>query len=315
LKYARKALNTVRDNRLVSLVLSSAAKPLDAVLTAVSEQLRRKVRRNGVTIHLPNGAALKIAAGAGINVGSLLFWHGLDGYEPETTRILRFLFERCHTFVDVGANFGLYSLMGALTNPRLQVISFEPVPTIFAGLRKNVKLNRLEDRVQCENAALSSRSGRARFFMPQSESSEPESTGTLAHDSWQERKGAPSLEVETVRFDDYQERRSIHPDLVKIDVEDFEADVLEGMRNMILRDRPFIVCEVLPRAHRNRRTEEIVHALGYHLYWITSLGYFYMPNLEFPRGNLTNFLMSPVFTTDTVLNDLNILYELRAKST
>ena len=91
-------------------------------------RIERSVRKNGVTIQLPNGKNLTIGRDAGIGMASLLFWHGLDGYEPETSRTLRFLFERAATFIDVGANCGLYSVLGPLWNPNLQVIAFEPVP-------------------------------------------------------------------------------------------------------------------------------------------------------------------------------------------
>jgi FkbM family methyltransferase len=97
----------------------------------------------------------------------VLFWHGLDGFEPETSRTLRFFFERAATFVDVGANFGLYSVLSALWNPNLEVVAFEPVPSIFDGLKKNILLNQLEGRVRCENVALSGESGRATLFLPQ----------------------------------------------------------------------------------------------------------------------------------------------------
>jgi len=66
-------------------------------------------------------------------------------------------------------------------------------------------------------------------------------------------------------------------DLVKIDVEDFGADVLAGMQEVIRRDRPFIVCEVLPPGHRNERTRDILAALGYQPYWITPSGYIRFP--------------------------------------
>jgi len=36
------------------------------------------------------------------------------------------------------------------------------------------------------------------------------------------------MDVETVRFDEYEARHPMHVDVVKIDVEDFEADVLEA---------------------------------------------------------------------------------------
>ena len=58
-----------------------------------------------------------------------------------------------------------------------------------------------------------------------------------------------------MRFDDYERSHPMRVDLMKIDVEDFEADVLEGMHDTIERDQPFIICEILPRnkEHRNAR--------------------------------------------------------------
>jgi FkbM family methyltransferase len=129
-------------------------------------QLQRKVRKNGVSFLLPNGKSLVIAEDSGIGVASGLFWHGLDGYEPETSRVLRFLFERSRTFVDVGANYGFYSVLGALWNPDLKVIAFEPVSAIFEGLKRNVHGNSLAERVVCENFALASDSGTATLFLP-----------------------------------------------------------------------------------------------------------------------------------------------------
>jgi hypothetical protein len=102
-------------------------------------------------------------------------------------------------------------------------------------------------------------------------------------------------------------------DLIKIDVEDFEADVLEGMQKIILRDRPFIVCEILPRLHGNQRTCRIVEALNYQPYWITSAGYIRVPRFDFGRGNFTEFLLSPVTTPDTVLDKVDVLWDIKKR--
>lgn len=177
-----------------------------------------------------------------------------------------------------------------------------------------MRLNRLESRVHCENIALSSQSGRATFFLPAPESLDSESTGTLASESWQARKGSPGLDVQALRFDEYEGLHPIHVDLVKIDVEDFEADVLQGMQATIMRDRPFIVCEVLPRPHRNRRTREIVEALNYHTYWITPTGYVRVPHFDFSRGSFTDFLLSPVSTPDAVIDNLGVLWDLKQQA-
>ena len=303
-----------RDNYYLSTLLSHAARPLRSASRRVGRRIERSVRKNGVTIQLPNGRDLTIGRDSGIGIASLLFWHGIDGYEPETSRTLRFLFERSATFIDVGANCGLYSVLGPLWNPNLQVIAFEPVPGIFEKLKRNVRLNQLESRVHCENIALSKQSGRAPLFLPNHGEVDLEATGTLASESWQARKGSARVEVETVRFDEYEARHPTLVDLVKIDVEDFEADVLEGMQATIMRDRPFIVCEVLPRPHRNQRTRKIVEALNYHPYWITPAAYIRVPHFDFDRGDFPDFLLSPVSTPDTVIHDLGGLWELKQKT-
>jgi hypothetical protein len=107
----------------------------------------------------------------------------------------------------------------------------------------------------------------------------------------------------------------MHVDLIKIDVEDFEADVLTGMQEVIKRDRPFIVCEVLPRPHRNQRTREIVASLAYQPYWITPSGYIRVSRFDFDRPDFQNFLLSPVSTPDIVLQNLDLLWDLRFAST
>ena len=192
----------------------------------------------------------------------------------------------------------------------LQVTAFEPVPSIFEALKRNVALNRLDDRVLCENVALSHESGVASFFLPRSESQDLESTGT----SWQSKQGSPRSEVKTVRFDEFESGHRMKLDLIKIDVEDFEADVLNGMREVIVRDRPFIVCEVLPRAHKNQRTTKIVEAFHYQGYWITSAGYIKVPTFDFSRRKYHDFLLSPVSTPDAVLDDLGVLWNSREES-
>jgi FkbM family methyltransferase len=301
-----------RDNYYLSLVLAYSFRPLWFVSAQVARQIQRKVRKNGVAIRLPNGRKMSIARDSGIGIASQLFWHGLNGYEPETSRALRILFERSETFVDVGANCGFYSVLGALWNPNLKVTAFEPVPAIYSSLKKNVLSNHLAGQVRCENVALSNNSGKATLFLPKGDTLDVETTGTLVTDGWQTTEVIPiRVDVETVRFDEYETRHPMRVDLIKIDVEDFEADVLEGMQAVIMRDRPFIVCEVLTRVHRNRRSSAIVEALNYQLYWITSAGYIRVPNLDFDRRGFADFLLSPVSNADIVLNNLDVLWDLK----
>jgi Methyltransferase FkbM domain len=101
-------------------------------------------------------------------------------------------------------------------------------------------------------------------------------------------------------------------DLIKIDVEDFEAEVLQGMLGVLGRDRPFIVCEILPRnrEHKNENTRQILQQLGYTPYWITPQGYIRVSRFDFERLT-TNFLLSPVAAPGEALADPAPLWEFR----
>jgi FkbM family methyltransferase len=304
-------LNRFRENYYFSRVVSSGARPLHRACSWWAKQLSTKVRRNGVSLRLPNGKTMKIARDGGIQLASALFWHGLAGHEPDTSQTLLFFFERSAVFVDVGANYGLYSLLAALWNPSIRVVAFEPLLPIFENLKKNVALNGLVDRIVCENVALANNSGRATLYLPASEGKDLESTGTLSSNSWQVRKHAQPVQVTAMRFDDYAASHPAHVDIIKIDVEDFEADVLRGMAKVIQRDRPFIVCEILPRnrEHKNERTRQVIEDLGYTPYWITPSGYIRVSRFDFERHD-TNFLLSPVALADEILTDLAPLWHL-----
>jgi FkbM family methyltransferase len=300
-----------REKYYPSLFLSSVARPFFLAARLVEEQIRRKVRKNGVSLALPNGRRLNLARNAGVSFASGLYWNGFENYEPATSRTLRFFFERVSTFVDVGANIGFYSLLAGHWNPGLRVLAFEPVPEIFAQLEANIRANGLEGRVTAYELALSDATGSATFYLPPSDATaDCEMTGTLVDDGWQHRKQSPQIEVRTSRFDDLEREHPVKVDLIKIDVEDFEAAALLGMQATIQRDRPFIVCEILPREHGNRETLKVIQSFGYTPYWITPSGYIKVSRLDFDRRGALDFLLSPVASNMEVVDDVEKLWNL-----
>lgn len=312
--HSLEALKRWRENYYASKVLAAAAKPLHGASRGLSREIEYKIRKNGATIRLPNGRDLRLARDSGVSLASNLYWKGLDGYEPQTSRTLRFFFPRVSSFVDVGANYGFYSLLAALWNPGLRIVAFEPVPDIHQGLLRNIRLNELERQVIAVPAALSDASGRSHMYLPNSTVQDVESTGTLVEDSWQSKKNSLTVPIETIKFDDFEEQHPMKVELVKIDVEDYEANVLQGMRSVIQRDRPFLVCEILPRAHHNERTRSVIEELGYTAYWITPAGCIKVSRFDFDRTISEDFLLSPFATNAEVVTDLEMLWEQRARA-
>src|SRR6476619_920138 len=92
-------------------------------------------------------------------IGRALYWRGLNSWEPETISVFRELVKEARVFVDVGANTGIYSLIGLAANPKLRVIAFEPVPRIRQRLEENLVLNGWQTRCEIRGEAVSDNLG------------------------------------------------------------------------------------------------------------------------------------------------------------
>jgi FkbM family methyltransferase len=139
--------------------------------------------------------------------------------------------------LDIGANIGTHTLAFAQLVPQGLVFSFEPARSTFALLLRN--LRGLQNVIPL-NLALSDTSGVLPFFV----------AGDNAYSSLKDTRRRPIIgkeQVSCLRADEILphlvgERRI---DFVKIDVEGFELQVLQGMREILRRHRPVIFCEIL----------------------------------------------------------------------
>jgi FkbM family methyltransferase len=74
------------------------------------------------------------------------------------------------SFVDIGANQGLYSLIAAKNPFCKQIVSFEPVKATFDLLLRNVALNVGREKVQCHQKAVSDIVGDVAITLPNNHS-------------------------------------------------------------------------------------------------------------------------------------------------
>lgn len=119
-------------------------------------------------------------------------------------------------FVDVGANVGSYTVLAAGA-VGARAISFEPIPTTYAHLRRNVALNALGDRVDARCAGVGARSETLTFTSDRDTTNQVVRPGDAS---------GPTVEVPVVRLDDALAGQV--PAVLKVDVEGFEGEVLEG---------------------------------------------------------------------------------------
>src|SRR6266480_2560949 len=186
------------------------------------------------------GVRLRFPKDVGISYATNLFWHGDIGYEPVTTRVLLAQMSGARHFIDIGSNIGFYSVLARKLFPALRVDAFEPVPSIY---QKNLEFHRANG-VSADGIwpkACSNENGTTTIYLPLFESAvEEDQTATLRSDSWQhQRKMRQEITVETIKIDSFLgEHPASTPLLLKIDVEDHEAAVLEGGSETIRSKRP-----------------------------------------------------------------------------
>jgi FkbM family methyltransferase len=139
-------------------------------------------------------------------------------------------------FVDVGANFGLHSLLAChLVGEQGAVLSIEPVPGNLRLLRRNLHLNGFTARTRIIPKAL--------VAEPCGDLEMTIEPGLSPAATLSGRSGGHTVLVPTTSLDDCLSREDRLPALVKIDVEGAEHEVLKGARNLLDRG-PTLLVEV-----------------------------------------------------------------------
>lgn len=143
-------------------------------------------------------------------------------------------------FFDVGANIGLYSVIGCAKSDQLVAYAFEPVLENQRLLERNVAAHGLDGRIFLQPVAVSDKQGKANVHMYQS--------GTHSLEFHADR---PTREVETVTLDGFAEQLGRGPDILKIDVEGHERAVLEGAWSMLTEYKPTLFIEFIPSVQQD----------------------------------------------------------------
>jgi FkbM family methyltransferase len=178
----------------------------------------------------------------------------LDGYwEIWLTQFLARMVQIGMTVIDVGANFGYYTLlMGDAVGPTGRVVAIEPNPEAVSLLRETVSLNGYASRTTIVAQALSDQEGSALLFCPDGE---PKNALLVPHRNY---PGGQTVEISTLTLDSIAEKTG-KIDLIKIDAEGAEVAIARGMQELIRRDKPMLVLEF--NAARYPNPEEFLDSL------------------------------------------------------
>lgn len=178
----------------------------------------------------------------------------LDGtWEQWLTDVLAAILRPGMTFVDVGANFGYYTVLaGARVGPTGRVIAFEANPDIADLLWQSVSINGLDGRTTIVPKAVYSEAttvclSRLERLLGASRLA-PFEDDIL--DEYHDR--ASTISVPALSLDEYFADDATPVDVVKIDAEGSEPFVLQGMGGLLERNpRMTVIFEYAPASIRS----------------------------------------------------------------
>jgi FkbM family methyltransferase len=212
-----------------------------------SPKLSTLVRRSLNQIAPPGISQVSISAGVNEGLEMLLdlqtekdYWLGT--YEPELQQVVNSLATNGQVIYDIGANIGFVTLMLARkTGTKGHVYAFEALPENVNRLRKNVELNRYQDRVTVVHAAVQDHPGNVDFLIgPSGAMGKVQGSAGRESIEYQEK-----IKVEAISLDSFVEEPDNQlPDIIKIDIEGGEVLALPGMENLLHAKHPLVLMEL-----------------------------------------------------------------------
>jgi FkbM family methyltransferase len=183
--------------------------------------------------------------------------------ERGTLALAKTLARRSRTFLDVGANEGLFTLAiaaDAEAGACGAIHCFEPDPALFARLQENLRRNRID--ACAVNAALGREAGMGTFYRNHSD----ENSGSLTT-YFADQHEVAAIEVPVRTLGDYLADNDLRHVCAKIDVEGAGVAVWEGIGGACRRI-DWLIMEMLDPEMKAGLPGRIMAETGWHAYYI-----------------------------------------------
>jgi FkbM family methyltransferase len=185
----------------------------------------------------------------------------LDPTERSTLALALTLAPQCTHFLDIGANYGLYTFaMHRELGDDISLHWFEPDPKLFTRLSQNIEFNAIS--AAANEVAVSDVDGAQTFY----ENLTDDSSGSI-HEYFSAKHETRAISVRAITLDTYLRSRDIKDALVKVDVEGAGASVWSGAAASIDRVK-FLLMEIIEPETNANLVHSIISQSSLNAYYI-----------------------------------------------
>ena len=165
------------------------------------------------------------------------------GYFEE--KVAFFIINNCSngdTVIDIGSHYGFFALlMSEIVGDNGSVHCFEPTPSTFSVLKKNIKGNK---NIVINRKAILEKNIEIELNDYGISSSAFNSINQARLKINKKQLGKNKIKVEAIKLDDYVILNNLIPSLIKIDAESSEYEVIKGMDYILKEIKPDLCVEL-----------------------------------------------------------------------
>ena len=178
---------------------------------------------------------------AGHQIENEIYWRGFEGcHEKKSMEVFAGLVKIINPKVvwDIGANSGTYGVLAKALEPNCEVIFFEPIPKAVDLIQANLELNRFQAKIF--EMALGDFDGEGEIFFE--EGHDFATSVTVNKNTLPEGIKSDCMKIQVRRLDSLIREQNLNsPALVKLDVETYEYEVLNGMGSDFPKNAVFLI--------------------------------------------------------------------------
>jgi FkbM family methyltransferase len=193
-------------------------------------------------------------------------------HEPLSTELFKQFLKPEMVCLDVGSNIGYYvCLESQIIGSKGKILAIEPSPLNYKYLEKNVKLQN-QKNIELFNFACGNQDGEIKFLV-----SNRSNWSRVASDDLID--APPDAIIDTVeipikQIDSFVNEQNLEKlDFVRMDVEGYERNILDGMKNTLEKFKPLLQLEIHLFIMGHDATKELLD-------FFTKMGYvvtYYIP--------------------------------------